>query len=89
VLLDQARNGAQVEHGEDEDAEVIPAAVFRAALLRAHRLHAARESTGIAQPMSEEAEAGGIIEAETAVEIHDIRGMIKGYLEALRDQSGG
>lgn len=57
----------------DEVVGRVSAAQVRAELTRAHR----------AGEDSPEAEAGAILEAETAVEIHEIRDMIRGYLDAL------
>ena len=57
----------------EEVVERVSAAAIRAALLRAYR----------AGEDSPEAEAGAILDAETAVEIHEIHGMIRAYLDAL------
>ena len=57
----------------DEVLARLSAAEVRAGLLRAHR----------AGEDSPEAEAGAILEAETACEIHEIHAMIRGYLDAL------
>lgn len=62
---------------DGEIVERVSAAQIRAALLRAARREADSDDP------SPEAEAGAILEAETAVEIHEIRDMVRGYLDAL------
>lgn len=71
-LCEQGRRGVVYTRG-GEIEERVSAATIRAALLRAHR----------AGEDSPEAEAGAILDAETAVEIHEIHGMIRAYLDAM------
>ena len=75
-LCDQGRAGVVYSVG-DEIVGRVSAAQVRAGLLRAARREADSDDP------SPEAEAGAILEAETAVEIHEIRDMIRAYLDAL------
>ena len=63
--------------------EQISAAEVRAQLVRSARLHEARLLAGDQDAEeSVEAEAGAILEAETAADIHDLRNMMKAWIEA-------
>ncbi len=53
-------------------------------MTRAHRLHEARELRGEDVDASPEAEAGALLEAETAGEIHGLHGMMKAWLDSKR-----
>jgi hypothetical protein len=60
----------------------------RAPLATAYRVRLARLANGVDEEESAEAEAGAILDAETAVETHEIHGMIEAYFEALKNASG-
>lgn len=53
-------------------------------MIRAARLHEARLIAGHDDEESLEAEAGAFLEAETAVEIHELHGMVHAWVEAHR-----
>lgn len=73
-------NGPEEVHGEPVE-EVSPARA-RAALLTEYRRHLALLAADPDAEPSEEAEAGAILEAETAVEIHEIAGVVRAWYEA-------
>lgn len=77
-----------IDRATQEVLEQIPAAVIRAELMAAHRVQIARLAAGYDDEVSLEAEAGALLEAETANEIHGLHEMVKGYLEALAQKSG-
>jgi hypothetical protein len=54
----------------------------RASLLLEHRRHLAVLTVDRDATQSEEAEAGAILEAEMAVEIHEIAGWVRAWCEA-------
>lgn len=67
-----------------EVLESVSPARARAALLREHRRHLAELARDPEAWPSEEAEAGGILEAETAVEIHQMAGDLRAWVDAHR-----
>ena len=77
---------------DGELVAVDSAAEVRAPLLRAARLHEARllawDGIGDEPEESVEAEAGAILEAEAAIDLHEVRGMIGDYLKALGESNG-
>lgn len=76
-----ARNGrSRIQ--DEEVIEVIAAAEVRAKLTRAARMYEARVLAGFDDEETTEAEAGAILEAETAVEIHELRNWVKEYVGA-------
>ena len=87
-LLEGARHGEIHDRGGEEHEE-ISAARVRAPLYRAHDIARARLLAGIAEEWSEEAEAGEILRAEADVDLHEVRSMMRGYLEAMRDAPRG
>lgn len=64
--------------------ESVSPARARAALLREHRRYLSALAADPDAWPSHEAEAGGILEAETAVEIHQIAGDLRAWVEAHR-----
>ncbi len=60
----------------------IPAAEFRAPLIRAARVYEARLIAGHDEEPSIEAEAGAILEAETAINIQRIHSIAEAWAEA-------
>lgn len=80
-----ARNGLKILR-DGEVVETVPAALLRAKALRGFRRHEADVVAGRAvdADASAEAEAGAILDAETAGEIHDLREMVHAWLEAQR-----
>lgn len=77
-----ARNG-WTRVSEDEIVEHVSPARARAELARELAAWRATGGAGPGDEQSIEAEAGALLEAETAAEIHDICGMIRGYIEAM------
>ena len=67
---------------EGEAVDHRSAAEVRASLLRAHRLYEARLLAGHEDEESVEAEAGAILEAETAVDLHRMRVIADAWFEA-------
>ena len=65
----------------------VDAAVLRAKALTAHRIHVGRLAVGREDEESLEAEAGGILDAETAEDLHRIREIADAWLEANRKSS--
>lgn len=63
---------------------MVSPARARAALMLEHRRHLAALAADPDAEQSEEAEAGAILEAETACEIHQIAGDLRAWVEAHR-----
>jgi len=61
---------------------MVSPARARAALTLEHRRHIAALALNPKAEQSEEAEAGAILEAETACEIHKIAGDLRAWVEA-------
>lgn len=69
----------------DEDGMVVqtvPAAEVRAGAIRAARVYEARLLAGAEVEEDVEAEAGAILEAQTAVDIHKIADVVAAWWEA-------
>jgi hypothetical protein len=64
--------------------DAVSAARARAPLVRAARLYEARLLAGHVEEESEEAEAGSILEAETAAEIHEVATIARAWAESTR-----
>lgn len=62
----------------------MEAPALRARYLMAYRVHVARLASGREEDLSEEAEAGAFLDAETAHEIHGLHEMTKAWLEAQK-----
>lgn len=60
----------------------IPPAHIRAKLVRAHRVHEARLIAGHDDEEPLEAQAGAILEAQTAINIHRLTAIAEAWLEA-------
>ncbi len=84
-----ARHGlTYVVRGEDGAQEVVggeSAASIRARVTRAARIHEARLIAGRDDEESEDAEAGALLEAETANEIHGLHTIAEQWREANRE----
>lgn len=61
---------------------MVPPAEVRSRLVRAARLHEARLLAGLEEEEPVEAEAGAILEAEMAIDIHRLREIADAWLEA-------
>ena len=89
--MQAARHGMRRIRG-GEVVAVDSAAAVRAPLLRAFRMHEARllawDGVGDEPEESVEAEAGAILDAEAAVDLHEVRSMIGDYLKALAESNG-
>lgn len=81
-----ARHGHRVEV-DGVTVEVVSAGRARAPLVRAARLYEARLLAGHVEEESEEAEAGSILEAETAAEIHEVATIARAWAEARKAAS--
>lgn len=78
-----ARHGHRIDNDGDT-VEVVSAGRARAPLVRAARLYEARLLAGHVEEESEEAEAGSILEAETAAEIHEVATIARAWAESAR-----
>lgn len=79
-----ARHGHRIGTDDGETVEVVSAGRARAPLIRAARLYEARLLAGHVEEESAEAEAGSILEAETAAEIHEMVSIARAWAESTR-----
>ncbi len=79
-----ARHGHRIGSPDGDTVEVVSAGRARATLVRAARIYEARLLAGHVEEESEEAEAGSILEAETAAEIHEVATIARAWAESTR-----